>query len=523
MNVLQNERDRSTAAAGRPSRTPLVMAGCMLAAFLAMLDAQIVATALPRVVGDLGGLNLFAWVTTAYIIASSVTTPIYGKLGDLFGRKGVFMLSIGTFLVGSAASGLAQSMAELIVFRVVQGVGAGGLFVSVIAIIGELFSPREGSRYFGYFSVAFAVSALIGPAVGGVLTDSLGWRWVFYINLPVGVAALVLVGAFLRLPARPRRPHIDYAGFGLLSAAIVTVTLVTSWGGVRYGWGSPQIVALAVLAAALAALFVAAERRASEPVLPLRLFRDSTFTIATLTSVVAGFVFLGAVNFLVLYLQAVHLSSATMSGVILLPAMFGIVASSMISSRLISATGRHKWYPVASMALGVVSSVLLASMDARTSTLVAGAYMLLFGIAAGLNMQVLTMAAQNTAPREDLGAVSATVAFGRSLGASVGISVFAALFYGRLTAELDRRLPAGALGGVSRNSLSEAHVLGKLAAPVRQAVQQAYASALTPVFVAAIPVLAVGLVLTLAMRDVPLRTWNQQAAPADGQSTSEQG
>ncbi|WP_262005611.1 MDR family MFS transporter [Streptomyces sp. FIT100] len=512
---------QSGASPAPDPRIKTVIAACMLAIFLAMLDAQIVATALPRIVGDLGDLDLFAWVTTAYIIASSVTTPVYGKLGDLFGRKKVFLAAIALFLVGSAVSGLAQSMEQLILFRTLQGIGAGGLFVSVLAIIGELFSPREGAKYFNMFGMVFAGAALAGPAIGGVLTDLLSWHWVFLINLPLGVIVFALVASCLHLPPKSRRAHIDYAGFGTLSAAVVALTLLASWGGVKYDWTSPQILGLGAVALVMGVLFVAAERRAAEPVIPLHLFRDSTFSVSVLVSFAAGIVFLGAVNFLALYIQVVTGASPTMSGVVLLPMMFGLVAASVVSGRIITQTGRYKWYPVLSMATGIAGALLFSTMDTGTPQGVVIAYMLLFGIAAGLNMQVLTMAAQNTAPRDDIGAVHATVAFTRQLGSTLGISVFAAIFYNRLTEELAERVPAGALGGVDRDALSSHEVLDKLAAPVREAVENAYAAALSPVFLGAVPVLAVGLGIALLMKNMPLRTWDHggaegaQEAPAD--------
>ncbi|MFD4173231.1 MDR family MFS transporter [Streptomyces anulatus] len=485
-----------------------VIAACLLAVFLAMLDSQIVATALPRIVADLGGLDRFAWVTTAYIIAGSVTTPVYGKLGDLFGRKTVFLVAVVLFLIGSAASGAAQSMEQLIVFRAVQGVGSGGLFVSVLAIIGQLFSPREGAKYFNLFGMVFAGAALAGPAVGGVLTDLLSWHWVFLINLPIGAVVFVLVVRCLHLPPTTRQARVDYPGFVTLSAAIVSLTLLAGWGGVTYDWLSPQIIGLGLLTVVMAVLFVAAEQRAAEPVIPLHLFRDSTFSISVLVSIAAGIVFLGAVNFLALYLQVVTGASPTLSGVVLLPMMFGLVASSVVSGQIITRTGHYKWYPVLSMAIGIVGALLLSTMGAGTPRPVVIAYMLVFGLAAGLNMQVLTMAAQNTAPRDDIGAVHATVAFTRQLGTTLGISVFAAIFYNRLTGELARRVPGGALDGTEPGSLASHDVLEKLTVGVRDAVEHAYAAALSPVFLTAVPVLVAGLAAALCMKDIPLRTWD---------------
>lgn len=464
----------------KPIRVGPLMTGCMLAVFLAMLDSQIVTTALPKVVADLGGLDLFGWVTTSYILASSVTAPIYGKVGDLFGRKGVFLVAVGTFLLGSAGCGLAQSMQMLIAFRVVQGVGAGGLFVCVIATIGEHLSPKEGARYFGYFSIAFAGSALAGPLVGGVLTDALGWRSAFFVNVPIGLAALVLITRFLPSSEPRGRVRLDYLGVVLLSVAIVALSLLTSWAGSRYAWTSAQILALAAITTLSAILFVRAEKRASEPLIPLRLFADRTFAVAVCVSAVSGAVFLGSITFLALYLQKAAGASAAGSGLLLLPMMLGLVTSSTISSRLIARTGSYRWYPVASMTIGVVAAVLLSTLDIGTPQLVVEAYLVLFGIAAGLNMQVLGLAAQNTAPRGDLGAVAATVTLSRSLGTSLGISVFAAIFYARLG--------------------------GETAAP------QAYASGLTLVFLIAIPVLLGGLALALRMPTLALRSYERPKA-----------
>ncbi|MBV1935710.1 MFS transporter [Streptomyces sp. BV286] len=508
-----------TAAGPAPeTRIKPVIAACLLAVFLAMLDSQIVATALPRIVGDLGGLDVFAWVTTAYIIAASVTTPVYGKLSDLFGRKKIFLTAVTVFLVGSALSGAAQTMEQLILFRTLQGIGAGGLFVSVLAIIGELFNPREAAKYFNLFGIVFALAALSGPAVGGALTDLLSWHWVFLINLPVGVVILVLVSTCLHLPATNRAAHIDYTGFALLSAAIVALTLAAGWGGVKYDWLDPRILGLAAAAVLLAVLFVFAERRAAEPVIPLHLFRDSTFSVSVLVSVAAGIVFLGAVNFLALYIQVVTGASPTMSGVVLLPMMFGLVASSVVSGRAITQTGRYKWYPVLSMVIGIAGALLLSTMDTGTPRGVVIAYMLVFGIAAGLNMQVLTMAAQNTAPRDDIGAVHATVSFARQLGTTVGISLFASIFYNRLTEEIADRVPADALSGMDPDALASSEALDKLAEPVRHAVEQAYAAALTPVFLTAVPVLCLGLLAALSMKNLPLRSWDHGGHEESGET-----
>lgn len=488
------------------TRITPTMVGCMLAAFLGILDTQIVATALPRIVGDLHGIDLFAWVTIAYVIASSVTTPIYGKLGDLFGRKATFLSAMTLFMAGSALSGASGSMEALIIFRVVQGMGAGGIFVSVLSIIGELFSPREGAKYYGMFGMIFAGASLAGPAIGGLLTDVLSWHWVFLVNLPLGAVVFFLLAKYLHLPRQVRPSRLDYAGILTLSGAIVSLTLLTSWAGVQYAWTSPRIIGLCVSAVLCLALFIVAESRAEEPIVPLRLFKDSTFTLSLLGTIICGVVFVGSVNFLALYVQVVTGASPTTSGFVLLPMMLGLVLSSVGSSKIIRKSGKYKVFPVASMALGIVGALLLSTMDASTPRIVSVLFMVVFGFASGLSAQVFTQAAQNTAPPKDLGAVSGVATFGRSFGTSIGISLFASIFYGRLTDEITAHVPAAALRGVDHEALSSQSVLDSLAAPVRHAVEQAYAAALTPVFVTAVPILAVGLLVTLCMKNLTLRS-----------------
>ncbi|MFD4790054.1 MDR family MFS transporter [Streptomyces sp. NPDC058459] len=508
-----------------PSGTRITptMVGCMLAAFLAILDTQIVATALPRIVGDLHGIDLFAWVTIAYVIASSVTTPIYGKLGDLFGRKVTFLSAIALFMLGSALSGLSGSMEQLIAFRVVQGMGAGGIFVSVLSIIGDLFTPREGAKYYGMFGMIFAGASLAGPAVGGVLTDTLSWHWVFLVNLPLGATVFFLLARYLHLPRRVRQSSLDYAGILTLSGAIVSATLLTSWAGVQYAWTSPRIIGLGVAAVLCLTLFIVSESRAEEPIVPLRLFKDSTFTLSLLGTIVCGVVFVGSVNFLALYVQVVTGASPTTSGFVLLPMMLGLVLSSIGSSKIIRKTGKYKIFPVLSMGLGIVGALLLSTMDASTPRAVSVLYMVVFGFASGMSAQVFTQAAQNTAPPQDLGAVSGVATFGRSFGTSIGISLFAAIFYSRLSDEITAHVPAAALRDVDPDTLSSQSVLDSLTAPVRHTVEEAYAAALHPVFVTAVPILAVGLVITLCMKNLTLRSRHHggasESAPAAAPAT----
>ncbi|MDJ0346936.1 MDR family MFS transporter [Streptomyces sp. H10-C2] len=506
----------TVAATPAPRHIRVMMAGLMVTVFMGMLDGQIVATSLPKVVTDLGGLNLFAWVTTGYIIAASTTTPLSGKLGDLFGRKRVLMVSIVVFMAGSLASGLAGSMQLLIAFRVVQGLGAGGLVTGVLSIIGALFSPRERARYQSYLAMVFAVAALAGPAIGGVLTDGLGWRWVFFINLPIGVAALLVLGAWLRLPPSGRRdPVVDYPGIALLSGAIVTLILFASWGGSRYPWGSPVIVLLGTATLLLGALFTSVERRAVEPVMPPHLFRDSTFSLCVAVALIGGAVFLGSINFLALFVQGVTGASATVSGLVLLPMMFGLVVSTMVTGQVISRTGSYKWFPVASMAVGLVGAVLLSTMTAGTSRFSAALYMLLLGVASGLSQQVLMIAAQNTAPARDIGTATGTLTMARQAGSALGLSVFATIFYTRLGDRLPRYLSPELRAelGTSGAPVSPATTHG-LSGPLAHALSRAYADALSPVFTATVPLLAAGLVMALFLRNVPLQKTDRSTPAA---------
>ncbi|MEC3978088.1 MDR family MFS transporter [Amycolatopsis sp. H20-H5] len=439
------------------AKTTFAVVGLFLAVFLAMLDSQVVATALPRIVGELGGTASFAWVTTAYLLAGSVSAPVYGKLGDLFGRKRVVLGAICLFLLGSLACGFAPTMPLLIAARVLQGIGSGGLFVTVVATIGELFTPRESARYFSWFSLCFAASSLAGPVVGGLLTDVAGWRSIFLVNLPIGLVALVAVARCLELPRRRRTAPFDLAGIVLLGGAIAGLTLLTPWS-----------IAIGVV---LLAAFVLVERRATEPVLPLRLFRDRSFTVSALISVAAGFVFLGSVTYLAVFLQSAAGVAPSAAGLLLVPMTLAVAASSLVAGRIIAKTGAYRWAPITSMALGILAALGLATLDEHTALPVVVGCLTLFGFAAGLTMQVLSMAAQNTSAREDLGAVSATVGFLRSLGTSVGLTVFGAVF----TAAL----------------------------PHTGAGPGAYAHALHGVFLCLFPALVLGLLAAFALPDRP--------------------
>jgi EmrB/QacA subfamily drug resistance transporter len=481
----------------------VIFCGLGMGMVLASLDGTIVSTALPTIVGDLGGFDLFAWVVTVYLLASTVSTPLYGKLGDLYGRKRLFQFAIVLFLVGSALCGVATNMSMLIAFRFVQGLGAGGLIVVAQAIIADLVSPRERGRYQGYLGAMFGASSVAGPLLGGFFTDHLSWRWVFYVNIPLGIAALVVVSTRVP-PSRPRvgRPRIDYLGSALLTGAITAIVLLTTWGGNEMAWGSPTILGLIVAAVVMLVVFTWVEGRVPEPVLPLRLFRDRTFNVATTTMFIIGVAMFATVSFLPLFLQIVAGASATDSGLLLVPLMVGLLGASMIAGQTITRTGRYRLFPIVGMGFVVLAVFLLSTMGPDTGQFTTSAYMAILGVGFGFVMQVMVLVAQNSVPSGDLGVATSSVNFFRSVGGSVGVAVFGALFNSRLAGELARVLPDGT--GTDASSVTP-EVVHALAPAVRAEYVGAFATALTDVFLVALPVAVVGLALTLLLRETPLR------------------
>jgi EmrB/QacA subfamily drug resistance transporter len=496
-------------AAGREERERqgivVVFAGLMLVMLLAALDQTIVSTALPTIVGDLGGLSHISWVVTAYLLAQTAVTPIYGKLGDQYGRKVVLQSALVLFLAGSALCGAAQNLTMLIVFRAIQGLGGGGLMVSTMAAIGDVVPPRERGRYQGFFGAVFGLASVVGPLLGGFFTSSLSWRWIFYVNLPLGVLAFLVLAA--TLPAHKAQAHhrIDYLGAALLAACLSALVLACTLGGTSYKWTSGYIIGLLAAALVLVVLFVAAERRAPEPVLPPRLFGNHVFSVTSAVGLIVGFALFGSVTYLPLFLQVVNRASPTGSGLQILPLMGGLLITSIASGQLISRTGVYKPFPIAGTAIMVAGLVLLSRMDAHTSRLLASAFMFVLGLGLGLVMQVLVLAVQNAVAYEDLGVATSGATLFRSIGGSVGTAVLGSIFSNRLTHELARSLPAGAAHGVSGGVQANPAALDRLPAAVHTAYVQAFTNALSTVFEVAAGVAAVAFLLSWALEQRTLR------------------
>jgi MFS family permease/DNA-binding MarR family transcriptional regulator len=483
-----------SAEAGIPAsdeRQPvrLIFGALLLVLLLASLDQTIVSTALPTIVGDLGGISKLSWVVTAYLLASTVSGPLYGKLGDLYGRKGVLQAAIVIFLVGSALCGISQNMTELIVFRAIQGLGGGGLFVVTIAVVGDIIPPRDRGRYQGFFGAVFGVSTVIGPLLGGFFVDNLSWRWIFYVNVPIGVIALAVIATAFRARPDQARHTIDYLGAALLAGGLSAIVLYTSLGGTTYAWDSPELIAMLVAGVVLLAAFVFVETRAPEPVLPLAIFRNRVFSVTSAVGFIVGLALFGAVTYLPLYLQDVKGHSPTISGLLITPMMAGL---------LITSIGSGLW--------------LLSRLHVDTSTLTAAGDMLVLGLGLGLVIQVLVLAAQNAVDYKLLGVASSGSTLFRQIGGSIGVAIFGAIFANQLASNLATKLPPGVHVPAAPNPAA----LKQLPPAAHAAYVTAITEALQPVFLAAAGAAVLAFLLTWLLPELPLRTTATAPGVGDG-------
>ncbi|MFG2991296.1 DHA2 family efflux MFS transporter permease subunit [Streptomyces sp. NPDC048257] len=489
------------------SREVLVSIGALLLGLLiAALDQTIVSTALPTIVSDLGGMAHLSWVVTAYMLASTAATPLWGKLGDQYGRKRLFQYAIVLFLIGSALCGLAQDMPQLIGFRALQGLGGGGLIVLSMAIVGDIVPPRERGKYQGLFGGVFGATSVLGPLLGGLFVDNLSWRWVFYINLPIGLVALVVIAAVLHIPARSSKHTIDYLGTFLIACVATCLVLVASLGG-TWGWGSARIIGLAVLGAVLLAVFLFVERKATEPVLPLGLFRIRTFTLCSVISFVIGFAMFGAMVYLPTFLQVVQGVSPTMSGVHMLPMVLGMLITSTVSGQIVSRTGRWKVFPIAGTAVTAIGLLLLHQLHRTSSTWEMSVYFFVFGAGLGLVMQVLVLVVQNAVSYADLGVATSGATFFRSIGASFGVAIFGTIFTNQLDDKLATALAGATLpAGASVAQLeADPRAISALPAELQPQVLDAYATAITDVFLYAVPIVLIAFVIAWFLKEDKLR------------------
>jgi EmrB/QacA subfamily drug resistance transporter len=484
----------------------VVIGGLMVGLFLAALDQTIVATALPTIVGELGGIEQYSWTVTAYLLTATASTPLYGKLGDLYGRKRVFQAAVVIFVLGSLVSGFAQSMSLLIAGRAIQGLGAGGLIALTLAIVGDIVSPRERGRYQGLFGAVFGISSVLGPLLGGFFTESLSWRWVFWINVPLGIVALLTIQRTLHLPRRRVEHSIDYVGAGLIVAAVSAVLLVTVWGGNQFEWTSPVIIGLAAAGVLLTAAFVAWELRVPEPLLPMRLFRNPVYRNTNAVSFLFGFAFFGAIIYLPVYLQVVRGYGPTASGLLLLPLVLGIFITSTGSGQLITRTGRYKIYPVVGLTIIPLALLWLSSLETDTPMWNVSVRIFVLGLGLGLVIQTLVVAVQNAVEPRDLGVATSSNTFFRSMGGAIGTAVFGSVLTATLTASIDDQFPGGAPPGFDASAVSGTpEAIASLPDAVREPLLAAFMDAIDRVFVVGVPVVVLGLVLTLFLKEIPLR------------------
>ncbi len=494
---------------GIPRRRLIVIfIGLILGILMAALDQTIVATALPTIAGELHGLSEISWIITVYLLAQTIAMPVYGKVGDFIGRRNSFHLAIGIFLLGSVLSGIAQSMGMLIVFRAIQGLGAGGLMIGAQTIIAEIVTARERGKYMSVMGPMIGIATVLGPLLGGFLTQHASWRWIFYINVPIGIAAFIVTSIVLKLPAKTQRPNqVDYAGVVTLAAAIACLVLLLDWGGRQYDWVSWQILLLAVGVVVFTPLWIRIERRAVDPVLPLRLFKDEVFRVIVPIAFMVGVALFGAVSYLPTFLQLSLDASATKSGILMLPLMGGLMFAAVITGQTVSRTGRYKPFPIVGGAIAAVGLYLLSFMDASTTRGQSSLYMVVLGLGIGCIMPVLVLTVQNSVRRQDMGTATAGVTLFRQLGASFGTALIGSLFVNRLTTDLHQKLPGAAAAHANQGATGITPAqLHKLPSGISHVIVVSYANALTPLYAYLAPLLAAAMVVAFFLKEKPLST-----------------
>ncbi|MGB4778149.1 MDR family MFS transporter [Microbacterium sp.] len=496
----------------------MVFVGLVVTMFLSSLDQTVFSTALPTIVGELGGVDHMLWVTTGYLVAATIMMPIYGKLGDTIGRKGLFLGALGVFLVGSVIGGLAPDMLWLIVARVVQGIGGGGLMILAQAIIADIVPVRDRGKYMGIMGAVFGLSSVVGPLLGGWFTEGIGWRWAFWINVPIGILAIVIAAIALKLPKHESTVRFDVWGTLTMAVAVTSIILVASWGGGEHDWDSPLIVGLIVSAVVFSALFVLAEWRAQEPLIPLRVFKNRNFVLSTAAGLFIGVAMFGTIAYLPTYLQMVTGVNATGSGLMMISMVVGLMGTALPTGFLASKTGRYKWMPIASMIVLAIGMWLLSTLTVETPIWVLLGYIFIMGAGIGLGMQILVLVVQNAFPDSEVGMATASNNFFREIGASLGGAIVGALFTARLTDLLAERMsdlgPVPGEAGLDMNSLTPAAV-NALPDAIHDVIVGAYNDALTPVFLSLIPMVAAGLVLVLFIKETPLRASIEHDEPGE--------